>query len=193
MRYWNSSRLKHSPTPHRIGKAITLRSIRSPWTWIARRILLAAGLTAAACDASAQTYSFTGCSGPTATVTVTGQLMQEPVISSPGTVGGMPQNYVTYSWNFAASMSLTGSKINGTGFGVLTITYYNIGFSNATTTFGLGTNLFQSPFELPGSTSTARCGNANYSWDLSHFRCRRFPPGPFRCWARKPMREIGSG
>ena len=47
-------------------------------------------------------------------------------------------------------MSLTGSKLNGTGNGVLTITNYNKGITNATTTFGLGTNLFQSPFELPG-------------------------------------------
>ncbi len=128
----------------------TLRSIRLRWKWIAWRFLLAAGLISAGREASAQTYTFTSCSGPTATVTVAGQVTAQPVISLPGSVGGMPENYVTYAWTFPATMNLTGSKLSGTGFGVLSVVYYNIGFANATTTFGIGTNLFQSPIEVPG-------------------------------------------
>ena len=127
-----------------------MRFTRSFATHIAWRFLLAVGLTAAAREASAQTYSFPSCSGPTATVTVTGQVMAQTPISYGGTVGGMPQNYVNYTWTFPASMSLTGSKLNGTGLGVMTIVYYNIGFPDATTTFAIGTDLFQSPNEIPG-------------------------------------------
>src|SRR5580658_1529944 len=120
----------------------TLRSM------IARRFLLAVGLTA---TASAQTFSVSSCGGVTATVSVTGQLTEQPVTSYSVTVGGMVQSYTTYTWTFAASMSLTGSNLNGNGLGVMTVVYYNPGAAGATTTFGIATNLDQqSGLAIPG-------------------------------------------
>lgn len=112
-------------------------------------VLLAfASLLSAAGAASAQSFTFTSCTGVVAKVTITGNLTNNGSVSFGG--------YTTYSWSFTGTYSLTvgGATQTTSGFGTGGVTYFaGNSFAPPSTTFGI---LTASP--SPPGTITAMPG-----------------------------------